>query len=102
MENCDHDLLIRVETTLLGICKKIDVLSTKVDLLQDKTSTKISWKSLWGSAGVVIVIVGSIIGYNYTIDGAQWNKIEKHTQSIQQNTTDITVLKTKDGGYARH
>lgn len=98
MENYDHDLLIRVETTLLGICKKIDVLSTKVDSLQNQTSTKISWKSLLGASGIVIIIVGSIIGYNYTIDEAQWIKIEKHTQSIQQNTTDITVLKTKDSG----
>lgn len=89
MENQDHDVLIRLETSLNHICKKMDGIAAKVESLTDRTYRIPSWKSLISVAVIVVGIIGSIIAYNFNMDDNQWKIISKNKECIQENTAKI-------------
>lgn len=92
MNECDHDVLIRLETSLKLICTKVDKVSDKVEALSQSGSKRITWGQFIPIMIALSGLVGGIIAFNYNIDSEQHKQITSNSNVIIKNVTKLESL----------
>ena len=109
----DHDLLISLNTKIQSICNSIEELKIdfkdfrnkplpcneqaekcigRMEVLGKDVSKRITWSSFILMVTFLTGIIGSIIYYNFQLDGIQFQSLSTVQQQVIENTKDIKHL----------
>lgn len=97
----DHDTLIKVETTQSLMVEQLNSIETKMDNFISCINRRVSWTAFYIIVGALMGLVGSIIGYNYTIDARQYDEIKSNTSSINYTKQKLEFMETHNNAVGK-